>query len=54
MHNQLNGFTGNTLPPTLSTTGNQMFISYTSNGNGAGKGFSATYTFGKKVAIFFN
>ena len=31
---------------TLST-GNQMFISYSSTGIGSGKGFSASYTFGK-------
>ena len=47
--NQLNFFTGNTLPP---STGNQLFISYTSNSIGAGKGFSASFTFGKKVANF--
>ena len=49
---QLNAFTGNTLPSTTLSTGNQMFISYTNNGDGAfGKGFSATFTFGKKVTI---
>ena len=32
---------------------NQMFISYTNHGDGApGKGFSATFTFGKKVKTF--
>ena len=46
-------FTGNTLPPTTLSTGNQMFISYTINGDGApGKGFSATFTFGKRVTNF--
>ena len=51
---QLNVFTGNTLPSaTLSSTENQMFISYTNNGDGApGKGFSASLTFGKKVKFF--
>ena len=30
-----------------------MFISYTNNGDGApGKGFSAAFTFGKKVTKF--
>jgi len=30
-----------------------MFISYTNNGDGAlGKGFSASFTFGKKVTNF--
>ena len=31
MHNQLNGFTGNTLPPTLSTTGNVSKITVQSS-----------------------
>ena len=48
-----NFFTGNTLPSTITSTGNQMFISYTNNGDGThGKGFSASFTFGKKVANF--
>ena len=47
---QMNFFTGNTLPSTITSSGNQMFISYTNNGDGApGKGFSASLTFGKKV-----
>ena len=50
---QLNIFTGNTLPPSTSSTGNQMFISYTDNGFGAlGKGFSASLTFSKKMATY--
>ena len=45
---QLNVFTGNTLPSTTFSTGNQMFISYTNNeGEAPGKGFSASLTFGK-------
>ena len=44
--------TGNTLPPTISSTGNQVFISFTSNGNGLGKGFSASFAFGKKTGNF--
>ena len=44
----LNVFTGNTLPSTTFSTGNQMFISYTNNeGEAPGKGFSASLTFGK-------
>ena len=47
---QVNVFTGNILPSTISSSGNQMFISYTNNGDGApGKGFSASFIFGKKV-----
>ena len=50
---QLNSITGNTLPSTITSSGNQMFISYTNNGDGApGKGFSASFTFGKKVTDF--
>ena len=51
---QLNFFTGNNLPTETISTGNQMFIMYGRSAYGAGKGFSATYTFGMKVAIFFN
>ena len=39
--------TGNDLPPPMITTGNQVFIAFTSNGNA--KGFSASFVFGKKV-----
>ena len=50
---QLNVFTGNTLPSTTLSTGNQMFLSYTNNEDGApGKGFFASFTFGKKVTNF--
>ena len=46
----LNSFTLNTLPSTITSSGNQMFISFTNNGGGAtGKGFSASLTFGKKA-----
>ena len=51
----LNEFTGNSLPPTkLSnvSTGNQIFILFASNGNGLGKGFSASFAFGKKTGNF--
>ena len=48
----LNEFTGNSLPPTTLSNGNQMFISFTSNGNGLGKGFSASFAFGKKTGNF--
>ena len=52
-YNELNVFTGNTLPSTITSSGNQMFITYTNNGDGApGKGFSATFTLGKKVTNF--
>ena len=51
--NEQNAFTGNILPSAIASSGNQMFISYTNNGDGApGKGFSASFTFGKKVTNF--
>ena len=50
---QLNVFTGNTLPTTTSSTGNQMFISFSRNSNGTfGKGFSASFAFGEKIGNF--
>ena len=50
---QINVFTGNTLPSTITSSGNQIFISYKNNGDGApGKGFSASFTFSKKVTNF--
>ena len=53
-NNQLNVFTGNSLPSTITSSGNQLFISYKNNGDGAlGKGFSAAFTIGKKVSYFF-
>ena len=50
---QINVFTGNTLPSTITSSESQMFISYTNNGDGApGKGFSVAFTFSKKVTKF--
>ena len=44
---------GNSIPPTIYSEGNQLFLSFTSNGiNGLGKGFSASFVFGKKVTFF--
>ena len=39
--------TGNTYPGIISSSGNQMFISFTTDGHGLGKGFSAVIMFGK-------
>ena len=51
---QINVFTGNTLPATITFSSNQMFISYTNNGDGApGKGFSASFAFGNKSNLFY-
>ena len=47
-------FTGNTLPPTINSLKNQLFISFKSNSNGVGKGFSASFEFGKKEANLNN
>ena len=50
---QLDVLTGNALPPVITSSGNQMFISYTNNGDGApGKGFSASFIFGKKLTNY--
>ena len=45
--NEIDNFNGNDIPPTRTSTKNQIFISFTSNSNGLGKGFSASFTFGK-------
>ena len=46
-------FTENTLSPIIPFTGNQMFLSFTNNG-ASGKGFSAAFVFGKKIANTIN
>ena len=38
---------------TVSSTGNQMFISFTTDGHGSGKGFSALITCGKETLLNF-
>ena len=38
--------TGNSAPSSVTSLGNQMFIIFTTNGNGVGKGFTAKITFG--------
>ena len=38
--------TGNSAPSLLKSSGNQMFIIFTSNSNGVGKGFTAKILFG--------
>ena len=50
--NLFNVWSGNSPPSTILSTGNQMFISFTNNDNGLGKGFSASFVFGKKVENF--
>ena len=51
---QLNFFTGNNLPMETISTGNQIFIMYGRSAYGAGKGFSASFEFGKRVSNFNN
>ena len=38
--------TGNSIPSLVTSMRNQMFIIFTTNGSGVGKGFSAMITFG--------
>ena len=37
---------GNSVPSPVTSLGNQMFIIFTTDGNGVGKGFTAKITFG--------
>ena len=41
--------TGNSAPSLLKSSGNQMFIMFTSDSNGVGKGFTAKITFGNII-----
>ena len=42
----LNSLTGNYVPSPVKSLRNQMFITFTADGNGVGKGFTAKITFG--------
>ena len=42
----LNSVTGNSAPSQIISSRNQMFIKFITDGNGAGKGFTAKITFG--------
>ena len=44
--NQLISITGNSAPSEVKSLGSQVFIEFLANGNGAGKGFSASIKFG--------
>ena len=48
----LNGLTGNNLPAAISSSGNQMFISFNRTGNEVVKGFLISFTFGKAIERF--
>ena len=45
--NQLSSITGNMTSSEVKSLGSQVFIEFLANGNGAGKGFSASIKFGK-------
>ena len=42
----LNSLTGNSIPSPVKSLRNQMFITFTADGNGLGKGFTAKISFG--------
>ena len=44
---------GNSAPSPLKSLRNQMFITFTTDGNGVGKGFSAIIKFGKMLLCYF-
>ena len=50
--NQLSSITGNSAPSEVKSLGSQVFIEFLGNGNGAGKGFSASIKFGKIINQF--
>ena len=50
--NQLSSITGNLAPSEVKSLGSQVFIEFLANGNGAGKGFSASIKFGKIINDF--
>ena len=41
--------TGNSVPSPVTSFLNQMFIIFTTDGNGVGKGFTAKITFGSRT-----
>ena len=45
---KLGKFCGNKLPNTIKSTGNQLFVRFRSDSSGQRKGFSASFTKGKK------
>ena len=45
----LNSLTGNSVPSQVTSLGNQMFIIFTSDGNGVSKGFTAKIAFGSRT-----
>ena len=45
----LSSETGNSAASLLKSSGNQMFIMFTSHSNGVGKGFTSKITFGNSI-----
>ena len=45
----LSSETGNSAPSPITSLRNQMFIKFSSDGNGVGKGFTAKITFGNMI-----
>ena len=45
----LNSLTGNSIPSPVKSLRNQMFITFTADGNGVDKGFTAKITFGNRT-----
>ena len=45
----LSSVTGNSAPSLLKSSGNQMFVVFTSDSNGVGKGFTANIKFGNII-----
>ena len=43
--------TGNSVPSPVKSFGNQIFITFTTDGNGVGKGFTAKITFGNRIIL---
>ena len=47
----LNSLTGNSVPSPVTSLGNQMSITFTTDGNAVGKGFTAKITFGNIIIL---
>ena len=47
----LNSLTGNSAPSPVKSLRNQMFITFTADGNGVDKGFTAKIAFGNRTNL---
>ena len=50
----LGKFCGNTLPGSIRSTGNQLFVTFHSSASYSRKGFSASFTKGKKPNVYLH